>query len=483
MRYSFILMLLCLVLLPVQAQSDWQVVVYVEDTTAASYSAQLQIFTPQGRQEHIPLPETLGAPDAEFTLGAFVSDDLRFVALYQSINNSRSPASLRIYNRGTGECCYDISAKMDGAIAFNFAGFAPNGSGLAFSYIKNTFPQPDSGGIMFVDAATGIISQDIPMSVIKSNMPVDDFATWAMMGDWTEGGIYFIPFCYACDGFLNGEYSLYHFQTGAFTANSGVYPGDRLASTGELLYTEHDRRYSYSMAEGMFPAFNVVQYSISGSPSPDDPVIFASEDIINIRDIAWVADGNAILVEAQHDTGLWQLVWRDGRSFPMMASGLTQRGGTPTGWLGSRTNNDGSELLIHYDAVTLEATDLVRFESGTTYRIVQRPALGENLTALPFVTVQPPARPVTYCPNFVPSRLVVGDRARVTPGDPNRLRAQAVSGDVIGSIPGGGEFTVIGEPFCDSFEGILWWEVDYQGLVGWTAEGQGSTYWLEPIVP
>lgn len=81
-----------------------------------------------------------------------------------------------------------------------------------------------------------------------------------------------------------------------------------------------------------------------------------------------------------------------------------------------------------------------------------------------------------------PARLIVGQQGRVTlwPNLPNRLRSQAsFQSSVIGYIPAGGTFSVLGGPSC--VYGTNFWRVNYNGLIGWTAEGNGSnTYWLEP---
>lgn len=86
--------------------------------------------------------------------------------------------------------------------------------------------------------------------------------------------------------------------------------------------------------------------------------------------------------------------------------------------------------------------------------------------------------PVT-CAGFQPSRISVGRYARVTPGDPNRLRSAASTGAIVlGLIPGGARMDVIGGPICA--ENAAWWQVNYRGIIGWTMEGQGGVYWLEP---
>jgi uncharacterized protein YraI len=85
------------------------------------------------------------------------------------------------------------------------------------------------------------------------------------------------------------------------------------------------------------------------------------------------------------------------------------------------------------------------------------------------------------CAHSLVSQLLPNTVGRVTPGTPNRLRLTPGStGAVIGEIPGGGTFSIVGGPQCGS-EGWLWWQVNYNGTIGWTAEGDNSTYWLEPV--
>ena len=92
------------------------------------------------------------------------------------------------------------------------------------------------------------------------------------------------------------------------------------------------------------------------------------------------------------------------------------------------------------------------------------------------------AQGTTQCPGFLPSRLVIGQQGRVTPGDPNNVRdAPTSSGERTGQIPGSGVFMILDGPICA--DGFAWWQVEYDGLIGWTVEGSGETYWLEPTEP
>jgi hypothetical protein len=92
----------------------------------------------------------------------------------------------------------------------------------------------------------------------------------------------------------------------------------------------------------------------------------------------------------------------------------------------------------------------------------------------------PTAITVVNCPGFLPSRLVVGQKGRVTPGDPNRLRQSPGNTRIVGQIPGGEIFDVLEGPAC--VDGKAWWRVHWSGIEGWTAEGENSVYWLEPYL-
>jgi hypothetical protein len=76
-------------------------------------------------------------------------------------------------------------------------------------------------------------------------------------------------------------------------------------------------------------------------------------------------------------------------------------------------------------------------------------------------------------------RLFVGGKGKVTPGLANKLRAGPHKNDtVIGNMPPGATFSVIGGPVCG--DGLRWWQVTYNGLNAWTADGSGAEFWLEP---
>jgi hypothetical protein len=84
------------------------------------------------------------------------------------------------------------------------------------------------------------------------------------------------------------------------------------------------------------------------------------------------------------------------------------------------------------------------------------------------------------CPGSLPARLVTGQRARITPGNANNVRASATrDSERIGSLVAGAEFDVLSGPVCSG--GYTWWQIQYGGLTGWTAESGDGNYWVEPV--
>ncbi len=89
------------------------------------------------------------------------------------------------------------------------------------------------------------------------------------------------------------------------------------------------------------------------------------------------------------------------------------------------------------------------------------------------------------CSGTMPTRLIVHERARVSPiGDDSPLNvrvAPGTSNEVVGRIPIGGVFYVL-----DGFEctqRYTWYQVEYEGLTGWAAEGDNAVYFTEPYPP
>ena len=81
---------------------------------------------------------------------------------------------------------------------------------------------------------------------------------------------------------------------------------------------------------------------------------------------------------------------------------------------------------------------------------------------------------------FMRSRLTNDIQGRVPPASVSNVRAEpGINAGQIGQIPSGAIFNVQSGPNCT--DDILWWQVNYDGLVGWIAEGEAGEYFVEPF--
>lgn len=83
------------------------------------------------------------------------------------------------------------------------------------------------------------------------------------------------------------------------------------------------------------------------------------------------------------------------------------------------------------------------------------------------------------CPGALPSRLRVGDTARVVSDpDPVRARATPGNGEIVTLLYRDYALPIIGGPQC--IDGVLWWQVQLrEGEEAWVAEGVGDEYFLD----
>jgi WD40 repeat protein len=150
-----------------------------------------------------------------------------------------------------------------------------------------------------------------------------------------------------------------------------------------------------------------------------------------------------------------------GETFPDSSLGCPQ-----PGQLYSQVLTSGVQFLLEYKGVSYD------------YRVS---ADGRLVILCSSTEVVPPCPPPDD-PAYLPTRLSVGTQARVAAiGIPNNIRQQpGSSSQLLGEIPPGATFNIVGGPSCSTLDKIVWWRVDYNGINGWTAEGQDQEYWLEP---
>ncbi|MCA9912152.1 MAG: SH3 domain-containing protein [Anaerolineae bacterium] len=430
---------------------------------------------------------------------AAASDDGRYLVVMRRIRDPYLLMPVRLVDTETGRIT-DIDP-LENTQAIHLAGFEPGSTRLAFSYVgadpSNT-QIPLAGGMMVVDAASGAITHNVPMSQANAAISAQFQGVWAYMSDWADEGILFTPNCYGCEGVFEGELSAWNPDTDTFISQSGVYFsifGARLPATNEMLYWTRNTAFPYETEAAFFPIPNVVEYHPQGDIENGGTVIYFESTSANVRRAAWVLDGVAMLAEYNNGQNVgWDVVYRDGQRQGFLSSAASSvQFGTPDGFVALDTQADGITNILHYNLLAGNANILAQIRAGTSYVLARSPQLWGDVPGMPqpFQAI-PTLDTEEYtaisaqlglgCDGFLPSRLVVGQSARVTPGIANRVREYpALDAPLVGSIPGEGVFQVLEGPACDPANGIAWWRVNYQGLEGWTAEGQGSEYWTEPL--
>lgn len=504
MKKYLVLSLLLLALLvfsaPIAAQvpagdDAWEMLIFLESyDDAGMINGAIARITPEGLGEPIPLPSEIFG-DPRMTVSQItVSSDMRFVAL-TGWTEDYTAQPVRIADLAAGTCCFEFAP--EGMMDFQLSNFDPSDQLVAISYVRfSEGDYPYSGGVRVMNAATGETVTDVPMSSLTDV----DYAPWALLGEWREDGLRYTPSCYGCEPPLLGEWSLWNPVTGELIPNSG----ERFSAFAETLYATQeslvfgvDLAYPRNPMESMFSIPNVVQYV------RDEPFVYPGEMTtaptvyfnlagydLNGSEIHWVDNGNAFIVSSADQTE-WIITSRNNPrttvSVPLYSRIL---GGTPDGWITVTTDGETS-TFTYYQAAE---TGFNAFPIGAAVgyaRAVVSPELGEGVGVANFPPVVMPteaeiaaarAANAITCEGFMPSRLMMGEYGRVTPGISNNVRETPNrSGVKVGEIPGGATFLIYDGPVCS--DGTAWWFVSYEDVIGYTAEGLGTEYFLEPERP
>ncbi len=493
------LLFLFAVLIPlsVQAQDDnWTMTLFMDMSMPSGYVLNVTPTTNQQIGDILHFPAASSSFKAN---NARLSPDGRYLAVTMWDQNTGVASPIFVADLHNNVCCFLFPPPINFLLAVDLGNFDPSSHLLAYSYVGSDVENGEQhGGIAVVDVTSpneDSTVYNISMAAVTAGMTRFSGGAWAKMGAWGANGIEFFPNCYACEGVFQGEYALWNPLANTTQEYSGKFFngfGDTLAATGEMVWVERNDNYPGEPTDGPFPPPNVVRYSPSGSPNdPTAGIIFSDSNILNVGKAYWVQGGQAVLVVAPSDQH-WVLVSRDGsrREMPHQL-GTYFIAGTPTGWLFEAGNEEGSYEFYSYNADT-DTTTLVGGYGGQDRPIVvSNPQMGTNparVTGLfgllpPGIGPGSAATPAPQCTGFMPSRLVVGQQGRVTPGISNRIRNQpGLSSTILGQMPAGAVFDVLEGPVCDA-AGIAWWRVRFGAVEGWTAEGQGSDYFTEPMTP
>jgi hypothetical protein len=447
----------------------------------------------------IPLPPQL-FPTGSVVTDLAISPDRRYLAVASQMLAVEQANPVVALDLQGDTCCITLPAPLADVAAYDLGEFYSDSHQLALSWVGFTdrANYAVTGGITIASVPNGLSILDVSMEQIAALFSMGYIPTWVLMGEWDDQGIRLHPNCWGCEPAFEGEWLLWDPDSNFIrdsTAEFFSFPfGDMLYQTGEILYAGQSAQFPVSQEPAYLPIPNVIYY-VRDAPMPrftetsSAPVIYFNENQLDISGGAhWVLDGQAVLV-SPYMSDQWTLLFRDGTrqavSVPVNSTFLR---GTPNGWLSLNDDPGGVALTLY----TVEGAEALATPLGITLpenqyvQVLDAPELGASVTNLgTFPTVQPLFPPISAsgtCSNLLPTRLTVNTTARVTPGDPNRLRADPTTeGAIIGEIPGGAEFFILQGPICDDANRIVWWQVGYNNLIGWTAESQGDSYFVEPV--
>ena len=179
--------------------------------------------------------------------------------------------------------------------------------------------------------------------------------------------------------------------------------------------------------------------------------------------IHWRAEHGA----TTHDTGYSSADASINRGIALSADGAT------LAW------QDGDSLVIWRPgdaSVASDGADLPGFPNpgpaSLVWASMQWATTGDALGVQAAATSMPGA---DHC--ALPAQLQAGDRAVVSPGLANRVRADAsLNAAIAGTIEPGETAYIISGPVCSN--GYNWYEISNERIGGWTVEGADGAYWL-----
>jgi hypothetical protein len=332
--------------------------------------------------------------------------------------------------------------------------WSPDGSMMAWS--EFTYPQtePMNQRVMVYDFATGTAE------TLTDAVPPQGGVPAPVQLLWGENGITVLSYAQNMQtGMQDLSYLTYDLQGNLVMELAAPVSNNRFVTETVLVEVAGRQvlglRYNTGEWELLDPITGVLEtvpapLEMVSALAPDQSLMLSplSTDSVQIFD----AEGHFL---DQFDSVRYATLSPDGQAIGYELDAL---GGGPTVWRnGEITLMPVGETQYAWTAVW----------GPTLWRVPD--------TSTP--VVQPPPSDFA-CAGALTPRLVIGGFAVVLPGSPNNVRASAsTSGALVGTIPAGGVFEITGGPACG--DGIVWWQVNYNGVIGWTAEGTDA-YFVEP---
>jgi len=273
-------------------------------------------------------------------------DRAHLIFLMSDTGNDMATSTYYVADVATGACCTKLDPQdptMNNAFT---AMFSPDNSQVAvghFGMLQG--PQAAPGQIVVYDLATGTIVARLDSTRIDNTVFGNVPSVGIMMHDWTEAGIVVSPTCVGCEPPLEGMAQLWNPADDSLSdAKIPFNLTSQKLANGESLSAVMDPTFPNNPdAMGMLPVPNVVTFT-PASPDPTVPapsqVVYFNPNNIYIRQVQWVADGQAILIQHADTADFFApsdeayLLLRDGTQVPLTLPTTRQYlAATSDGWV------------------------------------------------------------------------------------------------------------------------------------------------------
>jgi hypothetical protein len=328
-------------------------------------------------------------------------DRSRLIFLMTTGMNETINGTYYVADVATGACCTKLDPQdptMNNAFS---AMFSPDGSQLAVGHFNSMQmgPQPTPGQIVVYDLVTNGIVARLDSTRIDNTVFGNTPSIGIMMHDWTDDGIVVSPTCVGCEPPLQGNAQLWNPADDSLSdAKIPFNLTSQHLSNGESLSAIMDPTFPNNPdAVGMLPVPNVVSYTPASSdpavPAPSQVVYFNPNNIY-IRQVSWVADGQAILIQHANTADFFApsdeayLLLRDGTQVPLTLPTTRQfLAPTSDGWVMLDTETT-TYIYYRLSGATVEEIALNALYAGYPI-VVETPDFGTSVlpgSVFPVVT-------------------------------------------------------------------------------------------------
>ncbi len=348
-----------------------------------------------------------------------------------------------------------VDGVEDSALLRSTLTWSPDGSQLAWGEVHYPSYATETNRLVVFDFGQG------DTTVLVTNLPDQAGVPQPVAPEWGSSGLAFASYEFDPDtATFSMNMLVYSAQDGSLISSTPI-PDSETQFLGDYLWVSSSGKEEIA-----------VQYKPDGNWELLDPLTGTLHPALSVPELynPLVPDSAGVTFTHYPDAEWpnfysWTIVYPNGQQIdgPNRVSDAARVTLAPDGQTLAQVSTDGLLSFLSPDGQVIEGPDLednfaTLFWGPTAWRIDQPAACGRALSP----------------------RLVIGSIGILSPNTtPNNVRSEPASGEVIGQLQPGDNFSVLAGPEC--VNDMYWWQVDNgNGLVGWTAEADSSNYWLEP---